>query len=112
MSDKAWGGRFEQGLDAIAARFSASVDVDGRLWPQDIDGSIAHVRMLADQNILSADDAKQIVAALGTIRASIERGDFDWDEAKEDVHMNIEAALIDAIGEAGGRRHNGRNRHE
>ena len=47
MSDKAWGGRFEEELDAIAARFSASVDVDGRLWPQDIDGSIAHVRMLA-----------------------------------------------------------------
>ena len=112
MSDKAWGGRFQKELDAIAARFSASVDVDGRLWPQDIGGSIAHVRMLADQNILSAKDADQIVAALGTIRASIERGDFDWDETKEDVHMNIEAALIDAIGEAGGRLHTGRSRND
>ena len=112
MSDKAWGGRFEQELDAIAARFSASVDVDGRLWPQDIDGSIAHARMLADQNILSADDAKQIVAGLGTIRASIERGEFEWDDSKEDVHMNIEAALSSAIGDAGGRLHTGRSRND
>ena len=112
MSDKAWGGRFEKELDAIAARFSASVDVDGRLWPQDIEGSIAHVRMLADRNILSADDTKQIVAGLETIGASIERGDFDWDEAKEDVHMNIEAALTSAIGDAGGRLHTGRSRND
>ena len=112
MSDKAWGGRFEQELDAIAARFSASVDVDGRLWPQDIEGSIAHVRMLADRNILSADDAEQIVTGLGTIRASIERGEFQWDESKEDVHMNIEAALSSAIGDAGGRLHTGRSRND
>ena len=112
MSDKAWGGRFEQELDAIAARFSASVDVDGRLWPQDIDGSIAHVRMLADQNILSADDAKQIVTGLETIRTSIERGEFEWDDSKEDVHMNIEAALTSAIGDAGGRLHTGRSRND
>jgi argininosuccinate lyase len=112
MSDKAWGGRFEQELDAIAARFSASVDVDGRLWPQDIDGSIAHVRMLADQNILSAKDVKQIVAGLETIRGSIERGEFQWDDSKEDVHMNIESALTSAIGEAGGRLHTGRSRND
>jgi argininosuccinate lyase len=112
MSDKAWGGRFEKELDAIAARFSASVDVDGRLWPQDIDGSIAHVRMLADRKILSTADADQIVAGLTNIRASIERGDFDWDASKEDVHMNIEAALTSAIGEAGGRLHTGRSRND
>ncbi len=112
MSDKAWGGRFEQELDAIASRFNASVDVDGRLWPQDIDGSIAHVRMLANQNILSTDDAKQIVAGLKTIRASLERGEFEWDDSKEDVHMNIEAALTRAVGEAGGRLHTGRSRND
>ncbi len=112
MSDKAWGGRFEKELDAIAASFSASVDVDGRLWPQDIDGSIAHVRMLADQKILSRQDADKIVGGLETIRASIERGEFDWDESKEDVHMNIEAALTNAIGDAGGRLHTGRSRND
>jgi argininosuccinate lyase len=88
------------------------VDVDGRLWPQDIDGSIAHVRMLADQNILSAADTKQIVAGLETIRGSIERGEFHWDDSKEDVHMNIEAALTSAIGDAGGRLHTGRSRND
>ena len=112
MSEKAWGGRFEQELDAIAARFSASVDVDSRLWPQDIDGSIAHARMLADRQILSKDDAERIVAGLLTIRASIEAGEFDWDASKEDVHMNIEAALISAIGDAGGRLHTGRSRND
>ncbi len=76
MSDKAWGGRFEQELDAIAARFSASVDVDGRLWPQDIEGSIAHVRMLAERKILSTADADRIVTGLETIRASIESGEI------------------------------------
>jgi argininosuccinate lyase len=112
MSDKAWGGRFEKELDAIAASFSASVDVDGRLWPQDIDGSIAHVRMLADQKILSRQDADKIVDGLETIRGTIERGEFDWDEGKEDVHMNIEAALTDAIGDAGGRLHTARSRND
>jgi argininosuccinate lyase len=112
MSDKAWGGRFDEELDAIAARFSASVDVDGRLWPQDIDGSIAHVRMLADRNILSKDDATRIEAGLQTIRASIEAGEFQWDASKEDVHMNIEAALTKAIGAAGGRLHTGRSRND
>ncbi len=105
MSDKAWGGRFEKELDAIAASFSASVDVDGRLWPQDIDGSIAHVRMLADQKILSGQDADKIVGGLETIRTSIERGEFDWDET-------IEAALTNAIGDAGGRLHTGRSRND
>jgi len=112
MSKKAWGGRFDEELDTIAARFSASVDVDNRLWPQDIDGSIAHVRMLADQKILTAKDAKNIVAGLETIRAVIERGDFEWDADKEDVHMNIEAALTEAIGEAGGRLHTARSRND
>ncbi len=112
MSKKAWGGRFDEELNAIAARFSASVDVDRRLWPQDIDGSIAHVRMLADQKVLPVKDAKKIVAGLETIRAAIERGDFQWDPAKEDVHMNIEAALTEAIGEAGGRLHTARSRND
>ena len=112
MSDKAWGGRFEKELDAIATRFSASIDVDGRLWQQDIDGSIAHVRMLADQKVLSRADAEQIIDGLEAIRGSIKRGEFDWDESKEDIHMNIEAALTDAIGEAGGRLHTGRSRND
>jgi argininosuccinate lyase len=112
MSDKAWGGRFEQELDAIAARFSASVDVDGRLWPQDIEGSKAHVRMLADRGILSQTDADLIVSGLERIAKAIEGGEFAWDASKEDVHMNIEAALTEAIGDAGGRLHTARSRND
>jgi argininosuccinate lyase len=112
MSDKAWGGRFEEELDAIAARFSASIDVDGRLWPQDIEGSKAHVRMLADRNILSRADADLIVSGLERIGSAIEADEFDWDTSKEDVHMNIEAALTEAIGEAGGRLHTARSRND
>jgi len=112
MSDKAWGGRFEEELDAIAARFSASVDVDGRLWPQDIEGSKAHVRMLGERSILSKDDAERIVEGLDRIGQAISNGEFDWDAAKEDVHMNIEAALTEAIGDAGGRLHTARSRND
>lgn len=112
MSTKAWGGRFAEELDAIAARFSASIEVDGRLWPEDIEGSVAHVRMLAARKILSERDAKLIVEGLRRIGASIEAGEFEWDARKEDVHMNIEAALIEAIGEAGGRLHTGRSRND
>jgi argininosuccinate lyase len=112
MSDKAWGGRFEQELDAIAARFSASVDVDGRLWPHDIAGSKAHVRMLAERGILSKDDADLIVSGLDRIGKAISDGEFDWDASKEDVHMNIEAALTEAIGDAGGRLHTARSRND
>ena len=112
MSKKAWGGRFDAELDAIAARFSASVEVDGRLWPQDIEGSIAHVRMLEKQRILTPADAAQIVAGLESIRQKLERGEFEWDADKEDVHMNIEAALSEAIGEAGGRLHTARSRND
>ncbi len=112
MSDKPWGGRFQEELDAIAARFSASVDVDGRLWPQDIEGSLAHVRMLGDRGILSADDVETIVSGLERIRQAIDRDELRWDPGKEDVHMNIEAALIEAIGEVGGRLHTGRSRND
>lgn len=112
MSKKAWGGRFEEELDAIAARFSASVDVDKRLAPEDVQGSIAHVTMLAKQGILSTKDADQIVSGLQTILGAIERGEFSWDPNKEDVHMNIEAALTEAIGDAGGRLHTARSRND
>jgi argininosuccinate lyase len=112
MNDKSWGGRFDEDLDAAALRFSASVDVDSRLWRQDIAGSIAHTRMLGAQGILSAEDATRIIAGLERIAVEIEAGRFAWDRAKEDVHMNVESALSAAIGEAGGRLHTGRSRND
>jgi argininosuccinate lyase len=76
MSDKSWGGRFEQDLDAAALAFSASVDVDKRLAPQDIRGSIAHARMLGARGIITGEDAERIVAGLSQVQAEIEAGTF------------------------------------
>ncbi len=112
MSDKAWGGRFEGGLDAVALRYSASVDVDQRLAPQDIRGSIAHVRMLAARGVVTADEADAIVAGLESIGAEVAAGDFEWSDAREDVHMNLEATLSDRIGSVGGKLHTGRSRND
>jgi argininosuccinate lyase len=113
MSEKkAWGGRFERELDALAARFSASVDFDRRLGSVDVRGSIAHARMLAARGIVSAEDEAKIVRGLETIAGEIERGEMRWDPAKEDVHMNVEALLTERIGEAGARLHTGRSRND
>jgi argininosuccinate lyase len=112
MSDKAWGGRFAEEPAELAARFSASVDVDKRLAPQDIRGSIAHARMLGARGILAQDDVARIVAGLERIATEVEAGQLVWDPAREDVHMNIEALLTERIGEAGGRLHTGRSRND
>ncbi|MGF1466571.1 MAG: argininosuccinate lyase [Sandaracinaceae bacterium] len=112
MSDKAWGGRFEAALDELAQRFSASVDVDRRLALHDLRGSVAHVRMLAAQGILSAGDGERILEGLDALRGRVEAGDMVWDPALEDVHMNLERALTDLIGEVGGRLHTARSRND
>jgi argininosuccinate lyase len=112
MSDKAWGGRFEQEPAELAAKFSASIDVDKRLADQDIRGSKAHAAMLAATGIISAQDAAQIEAGLERIRAEIAEGALAWNPAREDVHMNIEAVLTERIGAAGGRLHTARSRND
>jgi argininosuccinate lyase len=112
MSDKAWGGRFDEELDGVAARVNASVDVDRRLGPEDVRGSIAHVRMLAQRGIVSAEDAEKIEAGLRRIGDEIDRGEMAWRADREDVHMNVEALLTERIGEAGGRLHTARSRND
>ncbi|MET0287477.1 MAG: argininosuccinate lyase [Polyangiales bacterium] len=112
MSDKAWGGRFEQEPAEVAAKFSASIDVDKRLADQDIRGSKAHANMLAAQGIISSEDAQQIEAGLERIREEIARGEMKWQAAREDVHMNVEAVLTERIGTAGGRLHTARSRND
>lgn len=112
MSEKLWGGRFDKELDKEAAEFSASVQVDRRLASQDIRGSIAHARMLGRQGILSQEDTERIIQGLEELDEKVKRGQIQWDPAKEDVHMNLESALIDRIGEAGGRLHTGRSRND
>ena len=112
MSDKAWGGRFSEELDSVAARVNASVDVDSRLGPQDVRGSIAHVRMLAARGIVSAEDARKIEEGLSRIGEEIADGSMAWRADREDVHMNVEALLTERIGEAGGRLHTARSRND
>jgi argininosuccinate lyase len=112
MSDKAWGGRFDDELAEVAVRFGASVEVDARLALDDIDASLAHVGMLADCGILAREDARRIVAGLETIRGEVERGEMVWRDDREDVHMNVEARLTEIVGEVGGRLHTARSRND
>ncbi len=109
---KPWSGRFDQPTDAFVEAFTASVGFDRRLYKHDIAGSIAHARMLARQGVLSDEERDSIVDGLGRIKTSIEDGSFQWSVALEDVHMNIEAALTAAIGDAGKRLHTGRSRND
>ncbi|WP_417582387.1 argininosuccinate lyase [Nitrincola sp.] len=115
MSNKTnqqWGGRFSEPTDAFVARFTASVDFDKRLYKQDIQGSVAHARMLTRVGVLSQDECDAILRGLGEIRVEIERGEFEWSVALEDVHMNIEAALTHKIGVVGKKLHTGRSRND
>jgi len=116
MSDEttnpSWGGRFSEAMDAFVEQFNASVDFDKRLYRHDIDGSIAHARMLCEVGVLGAQDKDAIVVGLERIRGEIERGEFRWSRALEDVHMNIEARLTELVGDAGKRLHTGRSRND
>ncbi len=112
QTNKTWGGRFTESTDAFVAAFTASVGFDRRMYRQDIEASIAHARMLTRVGVLSLDDCAAIVRGLEAIRGEIERGEFQWSEALEDVHMNIEARLTERIGDAGKRLHTGRSRND
>src|SRR3954463_1624101 len=112
MSNKMWGGRFSGKPGAVMAQINASIDVDRKLYRQDIAASKAHAQMLAKQGIISAQDAKKIVHGLDTILSEIEGGKFRFKRALEDIHMNVEARLADMIGEAAGRLHTGRSRND
>ncbi len=107
-----WGGRFASAPADIMARINASVGFDRTLWRQDIAASSAHAAMLAQTGIISQADQTAIGAGLATIAADIEGGRFTWDEALEDVHMNIEARLTERIGEPGRRLHTARSRND
>ena len=98
MSNKMWGGRFSSSPDAIMEAINASIDVDRHLYRQDIAASKAHAAMLAQQGIITGDDASQIAAGLDTILSEIEQGQFKFQRALEDVHMNVESRLAELIG--------------
>ena len=107
-----WSGRFTESMDALVEAFTESVSFDQRLAPHDIAGSIAHATMLGHVGVLSAEERDAIVEGLRAIGADIEAGRFHWSTQLEDVHMNIETALIDRIGQAGKKLHTGRSRND
>ncbi len=112
MSKQLWGGRFSKTTDEMINDFQASIAFDKRMYHEDIAGSIAHAAMLAKCGIITKKDKDDIIAGLKDILQQIEKGDFSFDVALEDIHMNIEKRLTDAIGEAGGRLHTARSRND
>jgi len=107
-----WGGRFAEGPSAIMRAINASIGFDRKMWHQDIAGSLAHAAMLRHVGIISAEDEAEIRAGLATIGERIAAEDFAWSEDLEDIHMNVEARLTEAIGDAGKRLHTGRSRND
>jgi len=112
MSNAMWGGRFAAGPSAIMEEINVSIGFDKRLWRQDIRGSKAHVAMLGQTGIIAKADAERIAEGLDQIALEIERGQFAFDKAQEDIHLNIEARLKRIIGEAAGRLHTARSRND
>ena len=112
MSEKLWGGRFTKTTDEMINEFQASIGFDKRMYREDIAGSIAHAMMLKKCGILSGEDCDRIIAGLKEIEKQIDSGAFLFDVGLEDLHMNIEKRLTDAIGEAGGRLHTARSRND
>ncbi|MGZ8368562.1 MAG: lyase family protein, partial [Rhodoplanes sp.] len=112
MSNKMWGGRFTSEPAAIMAEINASIDVDRRLFRQDIAASKAHAEMLAKQGIISPKDGKAMARGLDAILAEIESGQFAFKRELEDIHMNVEARLHELVGPAAGRLHTARSRND
>lgn len=112
QKEKLWNGRFTEATDAFVESFTASVNFDHILADYDIEGSMAHARMLSKADIISAPDLATMLAGLSEIRQEISQGQFQWSVQLEDVHMNIEAALTARIGELGKVLHTGRSRND
>lgn len=107
-----WGGRFDAQPDDIMTQINASIDVDKRLYKQDIDGSKAHAAMLVTQDIISPQDGDKIQSGLNQILQEIEDNQFEFSTALEDIHMNIESRLKNIIGDSAGKLHTARSRND
>jgi argininosuccinate lyase len=112
VAEKPWGGRFTEKTDPSVESFTSSIAFDKRLYLYDIEGSIAHCRMLAKQSIITEEEASQIVGGLLKIAQDIERGDFEFDDSREDIHMSIEAQLAADIGAVAQKLHTARSRND
>jgi argininosuccinate lyase len=112
LAEKPWGGVFREPTDRQVEKFTQSVSFDQRLYAHDIRGSVAHARMLAKTGILTAEELEQIAAGLEQIGRQIASGHFEFRQELEDVHMNIERALVELIGDVGRKLHTGRSRND
>jgi argininosuccinate lyase len=112
MTNKMWGGRFASGPDAIMEEINASIDFDRHLFREDILASKAHAAMLANQGIITAEDAGKIAQGLDKILSEMDAGKFDFKRALEDIHMNVESRLAELVGPAAGRLHTARSRND
>jgi len=112
MSEKLWSGRFSEKTDRMVEDFTSSIDLDKRLYSYDIEGSIAHCRMLAKASIISDEDALALIEGLGLIKREIERGEFQFDIGLEDIHMHIETRLIEKVGKVAQKLHTARSRND
>lgn len=112
MSAKLWAGRFSMGTDKAVEAFTSSILVDKRLYAHDIQGSIAHSKMMAKQGVIEEDEAELMEKGLLEVKADIENGSFVYDDALEDIHMHIESALTEKIGDVARKLHTGRSRND
>lgn len=112
MSDKLWGGRFEASPDQFVDEFGASISFDQLLAKEDLQGSLAHVKMLKHTQILNATEADQIIAGLETLAHKLTTGELEFSVANEDIHMNLEALLAQEIGPVAGKLHTARSRND
>jgi argininosuccinate lyase len=112
MSEKLWAGRFIEKTAPIVETFTASINVDRRLYAYDIQGNIAHCKTLAKASILSADEANRLIQGLEKIRAEIEQGAFEYRDDLEDIHTHIESRLVEIVGKAAQKLHTARSRND
>lgn len=112
MTGKLWQGRFREATNKLVEGFTSSIRFDQRLYRYDIEGSVAHCQMLAQQGLLSQEEADILIQGLREILREIEHGSFVFDDAQEDVHMAIEQRLMEKVGELGGKLHTARSRND
>ena len=112
MTKKVWGGRFSQEPDALVNMFNASISFDRHLYAYDIEGSVAHCRMLAKQGIITDEDASAMLVALGEIKRELDHGGFSSDDDYEDIHTLVEKAMVEKVGALGEKIHTGRSRND
>ena len=112
QEDKLWGGRFSEPTDAFVEAFTASISFDQRLYRHDIEGSMAHAKMLNKVGVLTDEECQSILDGLAQVEHEIESGKLQWSVSLEDIHMNVEARLTDLIGDTGKKLHTGRSRND